>query len=354
MSRDRLLGRTMRKPHFVWLLIALVPLACLAADSAPVKPEPSVLVQLNAVRARLVEHFALVQERCHCAGSLQARLDSELVRLSAVAGTREQTESGALVLAALESSLVDQLVAGKYAALDTIHESGSTLIRSKLDGSVQPMALFVPAQNDRQRNLPLVVMLHGADQSENELLSIPQLRRLAQTSGAIVALPWARGDDLKSSAAASDVYDALDATESMLSVDRRRVYLAGLSLGGIALFKIGPQHADRWTAFLAIAGTLTTDDMQDVVRGMRGKQIFMVAGGNDSFVKPSYIKAAAAWLAQNGIESHYYEQAGGDRTFLSLDPSLERAWRDMLSGVREITAPDIEMPSPQPTPSKKN
>jgi len=334
--------------------LAAAAAVSLSAASVPAPPSPDARAQLNGARANLVEHFALVQTRCRCAGSLQTRLDSELARL-AEADPGAQADSSAALLASLEEGLIDQLVSGRYRGVGSIRDAGSTLIESKYDNSVQPLSVFVPPAYSAQKSVPLVVMLHAADQSENELLSLAQLRQLASATGVLLALPWARGDDIASAAAASDTYDALDATEAAFSVDRRRVYLAGVSLGGIALFKIGPAHPDRWTAFLSIAGTFTNDDLSAVGRNLRGKQVFMVAGGDDTFVKPSYIKAASAWLTSNGIESHYYEQPRGEHSFASLDPAIERAWRDMLSGVRiNSSQPDFEMPSPQPTPSQKN
>jgi acetyl esterase/lipase len=337
------------------LVLAAGAVTCLTAAAAPTQPETP-RAQLNAARTQLVEHFSLVQSRCHCAGALQTRLDSELARLpSGDPASQSGPDDPVHMLASLESNLVTQLVAGQYRALNTIQDSGTTLVASKSDGSVQPLSVFVPAAYGAPKSFPLVIVLHGADQSENELLAIPELRRLANATGAVLALPWARGDDIAGAGAANDVYDALDAVETAFSIDRRRVYLAGISLGGIAIFGIAPLHAERWRALLSIAGTLTNDELQPVARNLRGKQVFLVAGGSDNFVKPAYVKAAAAWLNGNGIESHYYEQPGGDHSFSSLDPSIERAWRDMLSGVRLNTAaPDIEIPTPAPAPSQKN
>ncbi|MDQ6780915.1 MAG: hypothetical protein M3Z37_07175 [Candidatus Eremiobacteraeota bacterium] len=324
--------------------------ACLAAVSAPSGP-PTAQVQLNAARAQLVANFAAVQQRCGCAGDLQARLDSELARTSAPGGSADEAQ----LLADLEASLIGQVTSGLTRELAPIRGAGATLLHASFDHSLQPLSVFVPPGYERAKSVPLIVLLHASDESENELLASSRLRDLAGRTGALLAVPWARGDSTREAAVASDVYDALEAAEKSFAIDRRRVYLAGVSEGGIAMFRIGPQHAERWTAFLSIAGALTKDDMQDVARAMRGKQIFLVAGGADTFVKPAYVRAAATWLANNGVETHYYEEPAGERTLRSLGDSVERAWQDMLSGIRVTqTAPELDIPSPQPATSRKN
>lgn len=324
--------------------------ACLAAVSAPGGPSTA-QVHLSAARAQLVANFAAIEQRCGCAGDLQTRLDSELARTSAAGGDADEAQ----LLAELESSLIAQVARNEPRELASIHGAGATLLHASFDHSLQPLSVFVPPGYEHAKSVPLIVLLHAVDESENELIASSRLRDLAMRTGALLAVPWARGDSARQPAVSSDVYDALDAAEKSFAIDRRRVYLAGVSEGGIAMFRIGPQHPERWTAFLSIAGALTNDDMQDVARAMRGKQIFLVAGGADTFVKPAYARAAATWLANNGVETHYYEEPGGGRTLRSLGNSVERAWRDMLSGVRLTqTAPEFDIPSPQPATSRKN
>ena len=340
-------------------LFVVAAFVCIAAASAsstasgPATPQ----TELNSVRDRLAAHFATVQQHCHCASALQIRLESELAHANdnALDASAGSAQAGDALLATLEDSMIDQLISGQARALSAVQGTGAVLLRSSFDKTLQPLSVFVPTAYSSKKSLPLVIMLHGADQSENALMATPQLRRLADQSGALLAIPWARGDDATTAAASADVYDALDALESNFPVDHRRVYLAGISLGAIALFKIGPLQPQRWSGFLSIAGTMTNEDMAAVRNGMRGKPIFLVAGGNDTFVKPAFVRAAASWMAANGIESRYYEQPSGEDTFVSLDPTIERAWQDMISGGRMNGAPaGAEIPTPNPLPSQKN
>jgi dienelactone hydrolase len=123
-------------------------------------------------------------------------------------------------------------------------------------------------------------------------------------------------------------------------------------LGGFGVFTVAPQHPEHWKALLAIAGTLTNDDKQSVVRAMIGKQVFLVIGADDPNIKAEYVRGAAAYLLANGVDSRYYVQPRGVHSLQSLQPAVERAWRDMFSGAR-IVAPDADIPSPQPAASQR-
>ena len=254
--------------------------------------------------------------------------------------------------AQLDESLVDQSVRGAYLQPKDVRGAAALMIRASYDKSLQPLALYVPSSYDASRQAPLIIMLHGQGQTESNLLATPYLRTLADQTGAIFAAPFARGDRPDDSARASDVYDMLDLLQRAFNVDRRRVYLAGVSNGGFDIFLIAPQHPERWSALLAIAGTITNDDKQSVVRAMAGKRIFLVIGANDQRIKAEYVRGAAAYLLANGVESRYYEQPNGVHSLQSLQPAVEHAWRDMLSGVRNV-APDMYLPSPQPTASQR-
>jgi predicted esterase len=146
------------------------------------------------------------------------------------------------------------------------------------------------------------------------------------------------------------VYDALALLSSSYNIDRRRIYLSGFSLGGIVLFMVAPVHAEYWSALLSVAGTLTNDDKDSVTRAMRGKAVFLVVGSDDTQIRAQYVHGAATYLAANGVESRYYEQPQGVHSLNSLQPTVERAWRDMFSGVRFV-APDVEVPTPSPRPT---
>lgn len=333
---------------------ATVTAIALIAPATPQDQKQTIRTGLQGARMQLVDHFDDVQARSGSAGAVLARLDADLGQLSEMDASAPPDDWDAAVLRArLDEGLVTQLVSGAYLNLRDVRGAESVVFAASADGTVQPLAVYVPQPYDARKSVPLIVMLHGQDQTESQLLATPWLRTLADQTHVILAAPWARGDRGFDNLTSSDVYDALHALEAALNVDRRRVFLTGFSTGGFGVFLVGPLHPERWTALLSVAGSLTNDDMQSVARGMRGKQVFLVAGGDDARVKAEYVRAAAAWLTSNGVESRYYEQPRGVHSLQSLQPAVEHAWRDMLSGVRFV-APEFDIPTPRPTASQRD
>ncbi len=312
-------------------------------------PPADVRARVSAARTLLVANFANVKARTGSAGELIARLDADLSAFSANS-TDRNTEFDTTLVAQLDASLVEQLVSGAYQPPAGVRGAAALVFASSADKTMQPLAVYVPPSYNPNKAAPLIIMLHGQGQTENELLATPWLRALAQEMGAIFAAPYARGDDEADASGMSDVYDALALLSSAYNIDRRRIYLAGFSLGGIALFMVAPVHGEYWSALLSVAGTLTNDDKDNVARAMRGKAVFLVAGSDDTLIKAQYVHGAANYLAANGVESRYYEQPQGVHSLSSLQPAVERAWRDMFSGVRDV-APEIDVPTPSPRPT---
>ncbi len=327
-------------------------IALVAATGSPDQRQ-TLRTGLESVRTLLVEHFADVQARTGLASALVARVDADLSQVLQIDSAAVSGDWDVLALTAqLDESLVTQAVSGKYHDAGGVRGAASFLFDTSADRTMQPLAVYVPAPYEPHKAAPLIIMLHGQGQTETELLAVPWLRELADQTGAIFAVPWARGDQAFDATTSSDIYDALKVLESAYNVDQRRVYLAGVSWGGMSVFLVGPRHPERWSALLSIAGTLTNDDKQSVVDAMKGKQIFLVIGSDDQIIKAAYVRGAAAYLVAHGVEGRYYEQPNGEHSLASLRPVVERAWRDMFSGVR-LVSPDVEVPSPHPAASQR-
>ena len=135
--------------------------------------------------------------------------------------------------------------------------------RSTVDGSEQPYALYLPAQMDPGRKLPLVIGLHEEDSNHvvelkrlfgvvgrygetglQALTLFPKLRDV----GFIVACPFGRGTMGYQGIAEQDVYDVLAEVERRYPVDEDRVYLTGSSMGGGAALWMALTRPDLWAA----------------------------------------------------------------------------------------------------------
>ncbi|HYK52263.1 MAG TPA: hypothetical protein VEV38_01870 [Candidatus Eremiobacteraceae bacterium] len=240
--------------------------------------------------------------------------------------------------ATLDASIVDQVLSGKYEPLGGVSGLGERLIKSTTDGTWQPLALYVPRA--LKPNPTLVVLLHGQPQTETNLLSPPYFQTLADSTNSIIAAPWGRGNYDFYGVASDDVYQTADEVAKAYNIDLHRVYLAGYSMGGFSVFKIGPTHGAVWHAVLCIAGSILNSETASVMRVWKNTPIYVVNGKLDQSIPPMYGELTAVWLAGMGVPTGFYQEPKGTHFLPTLMPSLTQAWHDMIAGVVRNT-PDV-------------
>ena len=252
--------------------------------------------------------------------------------------------------ATLDLSLVQQIMARQFRPIGSIRGLGETVVRSSVDGTMQPVAVYVPSSYRPDRAAPLVVFLHGHPQSETDLLSPPFVAALAERTGSILIAPYGRGEyDFRKTA--SDVYDALDAATSAFSIDRRRRYLVGYSMGGFSVFEVGPVRPRDWDAVMSISGGLLGHDAQAVLSTMRLTPFYVLTGSADTSVPTQYPASTAAFLQSRGIPVSFYSQPGGLHRLITLLPVLSEAWDDMHGSIVRTPPALAQVPLPLTAPS---
>ena len=333
---------------------SLLSLASVPGPSASPDPMAPMHAQLVAARQELVDNFVAIQKRSGLAPDLEERLDADIPTpwytskpawMSPADFTDYMT-----YLAKLDASLVHQYATGAYHLLGEVRGADDTAFRSPADGTMQPLAVYVPPSYDPRKATSLVVFLHGRTWSENDLIAQPWVRAAADSTGSIVVAPYARGDSQYVEPAPEEVYAALDVARKAFNIDERRVYLAGHSMGGYGVFIVAPKHPARWAAVLAASGGMTTETMQAALRGLQGIPVYLVVGSDDPIVPGGYMQHNADLLRESGIETHYYEQPGGQHSIGTIAAAFERAWRDMLATTRRSAPPrDVtSFPTGQP------
>jgi len=230
------------------------------------------------------------------------------------------------------------VLSGKYEPLGDVSGLGERLIKSTTDGTWQPLALYVPRA--LKPNPTLVVLLHGQPQTETNLLSPPYFQTLADSTNSIIAAPWGRGNYDFYGVASDDVYQAADEVARAYDIDPHRVFLAGYSMGGFSVFKIGPTHGSVWHAVLCIAGSILNSETASVMKAWKNTPIYVVNGKLDQSIPPMYGELTAVWLAGMGVPTGFYQEPKGTHFLPTLMPSLTQAWHDMIAGVVRNT-PDV-------------
>ncbi len=129
--------------------------------------------------------------------------------------------------------------------------------RSRVDDSVQPYALTIPANYDSRKTARLDVVLHGRAMKQNEVNFIanhdagkpapPELDHLQLDV-------FGRGNNAFRWAGETDVFEAIASVRKRYKIDPRRIVLRGFSMGGAGAWHLGLHYPDRWAAVEAGAG----------------------------------------------------------------------------------------------------
>ncbi len=234
--------------------------------------------------------------------------------------------------AQLDLSLATQLVKGTFAPMGSIRGLGETFVRSSKDGTMQPVAVFVPSTYSPDRPAPLVVFLHGRLQPETRLLAQPFITEVAEANGTIIVAPYGRGYyDYKG--VEGDIYDTLAAAQQAFNIDPHRQFLAGYSMGGFSVFMIAPMHPEDWSGVMSIAGSLLGSRANAVTTKLARTKFYIVTGARDDNVPTQYPTQTAVFLRNEGLAVTYYSQPDGTHYLISLRGILAQAWGDMTRGV---------------------
>ena len=133
--------------------------------------------------------------------------------------------------------------------------------RSKLDGSIQPYGLVVPADLDLAKPTPAMVWLLGRGEKRTELAFLaereagpPQLT----PKGVITLIPYGRFCNATKFAGEVDVMEALDAVRAQYSIDPLRIAVAGFSMGGGSTWHLATHFPGLWCAASPGAGFAET------------------------------------------------------------------------------------------------
>jgi len=127
------------------------------------------------------------------------------------------------------------------------------------DMSPQPYILYVPDSYDGTEPFGLLVFLHGYTPDLNklnwkELMYSPSLEPLASRARCIVLLPYGRGNTDFQGVGEDDVLRAIKEVKKRYKIDEDRVFLSGISMGGMGALTIGAHYPDQFAALIVIAG----------------------------------------------------------------------------------------------------
>jgi predicted peptidase len=186
---------------------------------------------------------------------------------------------------------------------------------------------------DRRFKWPLIMFLHGYGERGNnlELLKnhpLPQTLELQTDFPFIVVSPQLPGNISPWDSQIETLSALLERIESSYSVDRKRLYLTGLSMGGAGTWEFALRYPNRFAAIVPVAGFYKYQS-RELPRNMcdlRNLPIWVFHGAMDTSV-PLYqaeILVEALKACGSGVRFTVYEDADHEVTWRRAyaDPAL--------------------------------
>ena len=151
-------------------------------------------------------------------------------------------------------------------------------------------ALYRPTGWDKQKNIPLVLLLHGAGGDANAMEQLTGFIAIAEREKFILVYPeginrqW--NDGRGRNELVSDVgfiSKLIDFMVGEFSIDKSKVYVGGMSNGGFMTMRLACELADKITAVAAVASTV--DSAVDAnCETTKAIPVMLFAGNKDKLV----------------------------------------------------------------------
>lgn len=198
------------------------------------------------------------------------------------------------------------------------------------DGKVLNYRFLKPEEVDAEREYPLVIFLHGAgergDDNKAQLVHGAKdfLRPENRTQHACYAIfpqcpknqAWASIDRThdkpeispEPSEALSLVFGLVEQVQKEFKIDKSRIYITGLSMGGYGTFDAIERHPELFAAAIPVCGG--GDSSQKQVAKIKSLPIWIFHGGADNVVPAERSREMVAALKEAGANPKYTEYPG--------------------------------------------
>lgn len=201
------------------------------------------------------------------------------------------------------------------------------------DGKESPYVVFVPHDYDGKKEYPVILFLHGAGETKTdktggkmpaEVGIGPAIKKQEKTFPAIVVIPRAEGFGWGADTAnAKRALAILDEVMKEYKTDPKRVYLTGLSMGGMGTWSLAAAHPDRWAAIVPICGrgdVKTAEKFKDV-------PVWAFHGDADTAVKVEGSRDFIAALKKAGGMPKYTEYPGVGHNSWDMAYADKEMWK---------------------------
>ncbi len=172
--------------------------------------------------------------------------------------------------------------------------------------------LYIPKDYAKKESWPLMLFLHGAGERGDVLELVkkhgpPKLITKGQDMPFVVVSPQCPGSHWWEPVALSALLDEVVETHK---IDKDRVYVTGLSMGGFGTWSLAAQTPKRFAAIMPICGGGTPD----TAKLLTNLPIWVFHGGKDPVVPLTRSEAMVEALKKAGgnVKFTVYPDAGHD------------------------------------------
>jgi len=158
---------------------------------------------------------------------------------------------------------------GGSTAAATVHSSPSPALGGHIavGGVPRTYVAFKPPYLSAAQAAPLVIALHGYTVDAGWMESTTRYDELAKTAGFVVVYPQGIGNSWNAGACCGqNNYDDVAFMRALIThlmssanIDPKRVFVAGMSNGGMMAQRLACELSDRITAVASVSGSLMTD-----------------------------------------------------------------------------------------------
>lgn len=185
-----------------------------------------------------------------------------------------------------------------------------------------PFLLYTPKGYEEGQRVPLLLFLHGLGESGDgnfQQIAVHGPPKRVGKEGKEMPFvivspqspkPGSDRKDVVESWKTDELMALLDHVEGQLSIDTRRVYVTGLSMGGFGTWRLTATHPERFAAAIPICGGGKTEWADELAK----TPIWAFHGGKDNVVVPSQSEEMVTAIQRAGgdVKLTIYPDAGHD------------------------------------------
>ncbi len=187
----------------------------------------------------------------------------------------------------------------------------------------QPYLVYVPVSYTPAKPMPVIIFLHGAIlardsfQYKDPAIANEPIFSIAESLKTIVVFPFARADFkwAGQSPAYENIISIIKQVERDYDVDKNKVYIGGISMGGIATFWFVNNHPEIFAGFYTFSAAPHSPDGEIKYSNItKSKPLFSLNAKDDPVF--SYSDMEAAYNKHKGDAPGWHHatvDAGGHR-----------------------------------------